>query len=165
MKIEEIDYQDIPDGQIDALVEKAQNSGDAAVLQRPIESAFREASADERGNWERPVSDRIDTAKENFRTLRDRLDDAGVAYTTVESTSTATSRNQLGQADEIEVIFIILSFIPLVVFLPIGYILNKLGKEELRRRTLQYLLLGMQNGSMRNLRRQHSAPSNRKAIP
>jgi len=137
MDVEEVEYATLTDEVIGGLVEGARAHGNAAVLQYPIAQSAEAALDAEPGLAPVGVSA---SASEGFEALRAGLADAGVE--TVVVGSSARTRDEGRQYDEVDALVLVLSIVPALLLAPVGYLLKRSGHERLRHRLMETALVG-----------------------
>lgn len=141
MNVIEVDYRTLSDETVRELRDAARDHGEAVVLQSPVESEVDARYARERDRRPTPsLPDGVGVGRENFETLRRRLEAADLEVVVVESFS--GRRETASESSEPDPLLTALSFVPLLLFAPVGYVLRRTGHERLRRRLLGVAMVG-----------------------
>jgi len=138
MNLTEIDYRDLTDDQIEGLISAAQQSGGAAILQKPVETDVDNVLSQEEGEWTEPIDSTLETAQSNFETIVENLEAINADCIVIESRSSGEREQMNG----FESILLAILTIPLILFLLIGYSLQKIDREQLRRDLLDAIAIG-----------------------
>lgn len=140
MRTYRIDYTQTSREELDEILQSATEEDRAVVVQKPTEESARELLGDEGLDVsEQSGGGPGQTALDTFESLVDRLEREGVDYRVVEVDDTMGG---IEQWDGVEALVFAVMSIPLVLFLPVSYVLHKLGKDELQQRLTRALAIG-----------------------